>query len=75
MSRIRKNIRPKIFNPTNLKTQKPNPIKEKTLKSSSKLERVPEKEYFDYSTEEKGYFTRRDSKGKVLEVISLIFPR
>lgn len=31
--------------------------------------------YMDFSTEDQGFFTRRDSKGNVLEVIRTIFPR
>ena len=42
---------------------------------TSSLERTPEKEYFDFSTEELGYFTRRDKDGKILEIIKTIFPR
>lgn len=34
-----------------------------------------QKWHFDYSTEEHGYFTRRDSMGNILEVIRTIFTR
>lgn len=75
MSRITNNTKLRSFNPTNLKLKKANRIQERNPKTSQILEKTPVKEYFDYSTEEKGYFTRRDTKGRVLEVISLIFPR
>ncbi len=39
------------------------------------LERSANRDYFDFSTEDKGFFTRKDEKGNVLEVIRTIFPR
>lgn len=39
------------------------------------LENSPAKDYLDFSTEEKGFFTKKDAKGNVIEIIRLIYPR
>ena len=76
MNRIPKNIKPRIHKPNKIKLQKPNPVIENTVKKGQNLEKSPSKDYFDFSTEEKGYFTRRDSKtNKILDVIYTRFPR
>ena len=76
MNRIPKNIKQKAFKPNKIKFKKPNPVVENTIKEGQKLERSPRKDYFDFSTEELGYFTRRDSKtNKILEIFETIFPR
>lgn len=76
MTRIPRNTKPKVFDTSSLKKiKKMNPVKERTIKGPSKLERTPSKTYFDYSTEENGYFTRRDAQGRVLEVFELMFRR
>ena len=41
----------------------------------SVLERVPEREFIDYSTEEMGYYARKDSHGKIINIIKIMFPR
>ncbi len=77
MNRIPKNFKTKVFNPSRLKQiKKPNPIAETTVNKFKKFEKTPAKDYLDFSTEELGYFTRRDSKtNKVLEVFETFFPR
>lgn len=45
------------------------------IKRNNNLERSPKKDTLDFSTEEKGYFIRRDDKGNILEVIETMFPR
>ena len=76
MNRIPKNVKPKILKSQKIKIQKPNPVLENTIKNGENLERTPNKDYLDFSTEELGYFTRRDKKtNKILEVIYTVFPR
>ena len=75
MNRIPKNTKVKIHSPLKLKIKKQDLINKNTVKSSSRLERTPTKDYYDYSTEDKGFFTRKNTEGKILEVIELIFPR
>ena len=44
--------------------------------SFTKMKNMPKTTYLDFSTEELGYFTRRDSRtNKVVEVIQTVFPR
>ena len=73
MKKIVQAGRQKIPTQTRINIKKTNATR--LIPKESKLERSPNKTYFDYSTEEKGYFTRRDKNGNVLEVINLIFPR
>ena len=77
MTRIPRYIKPKAqpLKPNKI-IKKINPVSENFIKSS-KLEKSPLKDYFyDYSTETKGYFTKRESKtGKLIEVFPLMFPR
>lgn len=50
-------------------------INTQKLSSSSNLKEKAQRCYMDFSTEDQDFFTRRDSKGNVLEVIRTIFPR
>lgn len=50
-------------------------LKTQKLSSPSNLKEKAQHCYMDFSTEDQGFFTRRDSKGNVLEVIRTIFPR
>ena len=76
MNRIPKSFKPKTFKPSKIKFVKPNPVTENTSIKNRNLERMPQRDYLDFSTEELGYFTRREKKtGKILEVINIIFPR
>lgn len=50
-------------------------IKPEISQKTSSLERTPKNDYLDFSTEEKGYFTRRDKDGNILEIIKTVFPR
>ena len=77
MTSIPQNLKPKT-SISNLKKflSKVKFIKQEQIKPS-KLERTPIKDYFfDYSTESKGYFVKRESRtGKIIEVFPLMFPR
>lgn len=42
---------------------------QKEVSKSNSLERVPKKDFFDFSTEEEGYFRAGD------RIIEIIFPR
>ena len=76
MNKITKNVKPKIIKPNRVKIKKPNPILENTIKKGEILEKTPKTDYLDFSTEELGYFTRRNKEtNKILEVIYTIFPR
>lgn len=58
------------------KAQKTEELHRQTrIRRNNNLERTPEKDILDFSTEENGYFIRKDSNGNVLEVIQTMFPR
>ncbi len=41
----------------------------------STLEKTPAKDFFDYSTEENGYFLHKDTDGNILGIIRTKFSR
>ena len=48
---------------------------EPVAQSAKELETVSSKKTFDFSSEELGYFTRRDKDGNIIGIIKTIFPR
>lgn len=72
MKKIIATSRSTLAKPNKMKVEKQ---RVKTQINTKKLERSPKNEYFDYSTEEKGFFTKRDSKGNILQVFELMFRR
>ena len=76
MNKISKNFKINSLKNSVIKNVKVTEVPKSTIKKTSNLERIPVNDYFDFSTEELGYFTRREKKtGKILEVINIIFPR
>ena len=77
MTRIPRNLKPKVLEPNfNKMVKKINPLRENSIKNPV-LEKSPTRDFFyDYSTEINGYFTKREAKtGRILEVFQIMFPR
>ena len=74
MNKISKLNNKTLQKTANIQTSKKT-LKDLSKAKSSKLEKTPTMDRFDFSMEEFGFFIHKDFNGNVLKIVKTIFPR